>query len=268
MMFAAIGLTASLSSNRVVDALNNYAFIGQLIQFFGYLLPFVFIIAAFTFVYLLVPNVRVTFKSAFYGAFFSGIVWEILGRAFASFASGSTSYTAIYSGFAILILFMIWLYLGWLILLTGANIAYYHQHPERLKWDNKKHSLSGYLREQSMLQIMLFIAKNHTLKNQQPITLAFLRNELKMPSETVVSLLNVLTNDGYIKSSDDEPAQYFPAQSIELISVADIINCAHQSRAKQLMSVDPIIANVMQQHQQALDDAFLKTNFSTLVAQS
>jgi len=269
MMFAAIGLTASLGSNRVVDALNNYEFIGQLIQFLGLLLPFVFIITAFTFVYLLVPNVRVTFKSAFYGAFFSGIVWELLGRAFASFASGSTSYTAIYSGFAILILFMIWLYLGWLVLLTGANIAYYHQHPERLKWDNKQRTLSGHLKEQSMLQIMFLIAKNHALKNQQRITLTFLSQQLKMPNETVNDLLKTLTNDGFIKRSDDEPTQFFPAQSIALISVADIINCAHQHhQTDQLISVDPIISRLMQQHQQVLNDTFLTTNFSTLVAQA
>ncbi len=270
MMFAAIGLTASLSSNSVIDTLNSYAFIGQVLHFFGYLLPFVFIIAAFTFVYLLVPNVHVTFKSAFYGAFFSGIVWELLGHAFASFASGSTSYTAIYSGFAILILFMIWLYLGWLVLLTGANIAFYHQHPERLKWDSKKLSLSGHLKEQSMLLIMFFVAKHHAKANTHAVTLPLLCQQLKMPDETLIPLIKLMEKDGFIKSTNDEPAQLLPAQSIELISVADIIKCAHQTlkKGQSIASNEPIISQLMQQHEQAIDNAFLNSNFSTLISKS
>lgn len=267
MMFAAIGMTASLSSNSVVEALNEFAVFGQILQFIGYLLPFIFIIATFTFIYILVPNVRVTFKSALYGAFFSGVVWELLGRAFATFASGSTSYTAIYSGFAILILFMIWLYLGWLILLTGANIAYYRQHPERLTWDTKKLTLNSHLQEQSMLQIMLLVAKHHILENQSAITLPYLSKQLSMPEDTVLRLIDDLEKTGYLKSSNDRPMQYFPAKSLEQISVANIINCARQGdeETAHILPTDSIIDDLMQQHQQALDNTFLNTNFATLI---
>jgi len=268
MMFAAIGLTASLGSNAVIDALNEYALVGHVIQFLAGLLPFVFIISAFTFVYLLVPNTKVNFKSALYGAFFSGIVWELLGRAFASFASGSTSYTAIYSGFAILILFMIWLYLGWLVLLSGANIAYYHQHPELLKWDQQKLKLTGQLQEQSMLQIMLLIAKSHAQVSHQKITLNYLSEQLKIPADSVLSLIAMLTKDGFVKSSNDEPEQYLPAQSIELINVADIINCARQDNESAEVVQDPIIAELMQQHKHILNERFLTSNFSSLVTKS
>ena len=56
-------------------------------------------------------------------------LWQSIGWGFASFVVNSTKYAAIYSGFAILILFMIWLYLAWLILLVGASIAFYVQNP-------------------------------------------------------------------------------------------------------------------------------------------
>lgn len=265
MVFTAIGLTASLGSNTVVAALKDYAFVGHLMQFVAYLLPFVFIIAAFTFVYLLVPNTKVIFKSALYGAFFSGIAWEVLGRAFASFASGSTSYTAIYSGFAILILFMIWLYLAWLLLLTGANIAYYHQHPERLKWDNQRLTLTGQLQEQSMLQIMFFIAKSHALKDSRKITLNYLTEQLNIGDESVLFLIEILMHDGFVKSSEDDPKQYFPAQSIELIKVADIINCARQDCGASSVGVAPVIVQLMQQHKEALSRCFMNSNFATLI---
>ena len=46
--------------------------------------------------------------------------------------TASNQYAAIYSGLAILILFMIWLYVSWLTLLFGASVAFYVQHPEYL----------------------------------------------------------------------------------------------------------------------------------------
>ena len=44
------------------------------------------------------------------------ILWSLAGAAFARFVVSSTAYAAIYSSFAIIVLFLIWLYVGWLIL--------------------------------------------------------------------------------------------------------------------------------------------------------
>ena len=130
LIFSAIGITASLRSNAIVSSIEQLPYMGDVIQLLGEFVPYVLIIGAFTFVYVLVPNTRVKPLSALYGAIVAGLLWRWTGILFAGFAGGSTSYTAIYSGFAILLLFMIWLYLGWMILLIGASIAYYHQHPE------------------------------------------------------------------------------------------------------------------------------------------
>jgi len=270
MMFAAIGITASFASNRVIDALNQYQAFGQFLQLVGYLLPFAIIIAAFTFVYMLVPNVRVNFKSALYGAFFSGVTWELLGRAFASFANGSTSYTAIYSGFAILILFMIWLYLGWLVLLTGANIAYYHQNPERLTWDKQNLHLNGRLKQQSMLQIMLLIGQSHTEKTNHKITLSFLSTKLMMPEETITDLLRSLAKAQYIKSSSDADIEYFLTKSTDLISVADIFHCARSGceNTHDSFPVNSAVTKLMLDYEQVINGKFADTKLSQLIENS
>ena len=86
----------------------------------GHLLPYVPVIGAFTFVYSFMPNTRVRIGPALAGGLVGGILWQSAGWAFALFAASSTRYAAIYSSFAILILFMLWLYLSWLILPFGA----------------------------------------------------------------------------------------------------------------------------------------------------
>jgi membrane protein len=158
LIFSAVGITASLSSNAVLDSLNQLPYMNDLVHLVGQLLPYLLVIAAFVFIYLLVPNTRVKIKSAFFGAVVAGLLWESVGVLFTSFVGASTSYTAIYSGFAIVLMFMVWLYLSWLILLVGATIAYYHQHPERLKWQQAATRLSARMREQVALQVMRNIA--------------------------------------------------------------------------------------------------------------
>ncbi|MBL7004409.1 MAG: YihY family inner membrane protein [Gammaproteobacteria bacterium] len=267
MMFAAIGMTASLASHTVVETLNQYEEIELMLKFFGYLLPVAMIIAVFTFIYLFVPNIKVNFKSALYGAFFAGIVWEFLSRSFAEFASGSTSYTAIYSGFAILILFMIWLYLGWLVLLTGANIAYYHQHPERLNWDNEKLVLSTELREQMVLQVMVLMAKQHTNQITDKVTDLFIRQQLQIPDEAAKEVLHTLQNAGFIQSSNEHPKQWFVTKSLELISVAQLIHCARETEAESMhsSSVDPIVTALLEQHQKSIDGEFSKLTLASVI---
>jgi len=43
--------------------------------------------------------------------------------------AGSGSYAAIYSVFAAMMLFMIWINAGWLVVLIGASLSYYLQNP-------------------------------------------------------------------------------------------------------------------------------------------
>ena len=41
---------------------------------------------------------------------------------------------AVYTGFAIVLTTLIWVYLSWLILLIGAQLAFYLQFPQYLRY--------------------------------------------------------------------------------------------------------------------------------------
>ena len=226
LVFSAVGITASLKSQSFVLALQSLPFAGELLQLIAGLLPYVLIIAAFTLVYLLVPNTRVKLGSALYGAIVAGILWRWTGVLFASFAGGSTSYTAIYSGFAILLLFMIWLYLGWLILLIGASIAHYHQHPEKLEWYGDSATFSAAMRENLALQLMLEIGRAHYQGEAQATTLNNLAERLKIPDSMIENMLNNLEGSALIVRSSDKDSRYLPQRSINQIRLLDILTAA------------------------------------------
>ena len=92
---------------------------------------------------MFVPNTRVRFKPALIGGVFAGVLWAGGGSLFTSFVVSMSRYEAIYAGFAIVIVAMIWLYLSWLILLLGAQLAFYVQNPEYLPLGQRAPSASN-----------------------------------------------------------------------------------------------------------------------------
>ncbi len=84
----------------------------------GYL-PVLLSLAGFTVLYYAVPNCHVPFNHALFGGFVTMGVFQV---AFTVFAQSSRwfSYDAVYGTFAAVPVFLIWLYLVWVIVLSGA----------------------------------------------------------------------------------------------------------------------------------------------------
>ena len=223
LVFSAMAISASIRHSSLVVAIENIEPFGSLITMTGKLLPYLLIIAAFTFIYKLIPNTRVRMRSAFYGAVVAGILWETTGWLFATFVANSTNYTAVYSGFAIIIVFMIWLYLSWMILLTGSSIAYYHQHPERVSNRQLVLQLSSRLREKLALLVCRKIALDFH-QHEQASTLDQLARYVDVSSEALAMVLDALEQAGIVIRTGENHDRYVPAQSIENISLQQVIS--------------------------------------------
>ncbi|MEJ2509376.1 MAG: YihY/virulence factor BrkB family protein, partial [Gammaproteobacteria bacterium] len=188
LVFTALGITATVMNTAVVKHVVAIEPFGALIAFGGHVVPYLLIIGAFTFIYLFVPNTRVRVRSALVGGVVAGVLWESVGWAFTSFIVSSTKYTAIYSAFASLILFMIWLYLSWIILLIGASIAFYHQHPEYLSVRRREMRLSARMQERLALLIMYLVARNY-YQGRTAWTIRGLTQRLRIPMDLLEDVL-------------------------------------------------------------------------------
>jgi membrane protein len=241
LMFAAMGLTASVSSATVVQKLVSLEPLGTLIKTVTQLVPYFLVVGAFTFVYSFIPNTRVRLSSALTGAVVAGVLWEVIGWLFASFVVSSTKYAAIYSGFAILIVFMIWLYLSWLVLLIGASIAFYHQHPEYLKAEPGEVQLSGRLREKLALLVMFLIGQSHY--GQRPAwTMDGLAQTVAVPKDAVADVLGALENRGLLIQSCEEPPGYLPTAALETVSVTDVLDAVRAAGESPYLNAERLRA--------------------------
>ena len=225
LVFTAIGITASISSSSLLVLLGSIEPFGSLLTLLGKLLPYLLIIAAFTFIYKVVPNTQVQFRSALAGGLVAGVLWETVGWLFARFVAGATGYTAVYSGFAVLVVFMIWLYLSWMILLTGAAIAYYHQYPQQTLSQRQPWRLSARMREQLALLVMYHIADSFYSNGARPDRQS-LAVQLQLPNEALDLVLEALLQAGLILRCGEQCNHYVPARSLEQISLAEIIDAA------------------------------------------
>ncbi|MCE5311675.1 MAG: YihY/virulence factor BrkB family protein [Nitrospiraceae bacterium] len=220
LMTTAVGMTTTLMNSSVAGALKSIEPFGTLLLLAGKSIPYIMIIISFTLIYLLLPNTRVELKSALAGGIFAGIAWQSMGWLFSYFVMSSAQYKAIYSGFAIVLLFMIWLYFNWLILLLGSKIAFYRQYPELL---NAKDERQLTMRQRDRLAIMiLYVIGLHFTQNKNRWTLTSLAHRLKLPPEPVSEILHEFVRAGIlIKLEDDQ--SYIPARDIDSIKLSEAV---------------------------------------------
>jgi membrane protein len=74
--------------------------------------------------FIVVPNTKVNVGPAIVGSLFAAILWELGKWGFTRYLHYSASYSKFYGSIAIIPLFMLWVYVTWIIVLTGLQLAY------------------------------------------------------------------------------------------------------------------------------------------------
>ncbi len=243
LLFTAAGITASFNSSTVVNSISAIEPFGTILLFMGGVVPFILTIGSFTLIYILIPNTKVLFKSALFGAIITTILWKMVGTLFTAFIVDSTNYTAIYSGFAIMIIFMLWIYISWLIILIGASISYYHQNPDRINDRSQIIRLSCRLREKLALTVMQLIAESFH-KNEAYWSLKTLAKETGISESALMMILSSLLSNNLLTTSGENNTHYLPSQSLENITIAMILNAARS--AEETPNLCPSDVNTVQ----------------------
>lgn len=230
LIFAAIGVTAAFFGSRLVQSLVAIEPFHRLAETAAALLPFLLVIAAFTVIYMLMPNTRVRLGSALVGAVIAGVLWQTLGWGFAAFIAASNKYTAIYAGFAIVLFSMIWLYLSWLIVLVGASFSYYHQYPALLATPLREPRLSCRVKEKVALLAATYIGRNY-YTGAPPAALEGLAGRIGVPPASIETVLHAMLDAGYVAETADDPPRYVPARAFETVTVKELLDTVRTAEA-------------------------------------
>lgn len=227
----ALGITGTISNANVVQSMLEVEPFGMLYVKATQILPYIIVIATFTFVYQFVPNTKVRFRPALVGALVGGVAWQTAGWLFANFVANSGNYIAIYSSFAIVLTFMIWLYLSWLILLLGAQVAFYAQNPRFVQKSRSRLLLSNQLRERLALDIMYLVGRAFH-ERKALWTMDALSRHLQIPGDALNTVTLRLERAGLLLVTDAEEPEFIPGTDIVKISINDILAAVRRMDAE------------------------------------
>jgi len=216
----ALGAIASVGNESVFLWFSENSIFGPIFSATSKLTPYLLITGVFTFLYWYMPNTKVNLRSALVGGLSGGIMWATLGMIVASFLANSARTQAIYASFAIAITTLIWLYLNWLILLIGSQIAFYFQNPAYLRIGRREPRLSNAMRERVALNIMYLVGKEF----RDPVlgvNLRSLSRTLRIPSITLAPIASGLEENGLITTNENEAL--LPGREMSRIALSDIL---------------------------------------------
>lgn len=222
LMFTVVGLIASAQSHALVERMMEIEPFGAILVWTTELMPFVLLCGVFTFIYKFVPNTQVTAWSALIGGITAALLWGIVGEAFAAFVATSGKYSAIYSLFAVLVLFLLWLYAGWLIILIGAQVSFFTQHPSAYQAQFLRSHDTPALRERLVLDILAALG-GRALRGEGPIGMAELAQQLGLPPSVVEERLMELV-DHHLLARTAEPEGIALIKPPELMPIHEILN--------------------------------------------
>lgn len=240
-VFGAMFITGSFMSSAAVTEIIQATDIGWLVALGGKLVPYLLVVAAFTFVYFYIPNTRVRIGSAFFGALIAAFLWAAAGSGFAALVVGSTNYTAVYSGFAIIILFIMWLHLSWLILLMGGSVAFYHQHPEYVGL--LTHELRYSHRVQERLALLAcYLIVQHFQHRLEPWSGVALSRRLGVPLESLEKILDEYEKQGILVSVAGASTAWVPARDPGSVTVAEALAVARSAGEGRQFAYENIVS--------------------------
>jgi membrane protein len=268
MVFTALTLIASAQSYWLVERLVRIGFVSYIFTLTTNVMPFVLFCATFAFLYKVIPYTRVRLSSALIGGATAGILWQLVGMAFAAFVANSASYAAIYSSFAIIVVFLIWVYVGWLIFLVGAEVVYFHQHPSAFIREALPGGKGHRFQEWLALSALVEITRRH-LSQAPPWQATELAAYFGVPS--LESLFDEYVRAGVLLRSA-EPEGVALARPPETVAVKDILDIVDDAATLTIDHASPANQVLLQRDhavRKALEGKTLKSlteeNSATIV---
>lgn len=235
ILFTMFGLLSSLSHTAIAEQLSSHSSWNNLLQ----LIPVLLVIAVFTFIYIFIPNTRVKFLPALGAGTIAGIAWQTGGGLFAAFVVNSGPQTAIYSVFAGLFLFMFWMYIGWIIVLLGARMAYYFQYPEAVFQVGQADKLSFESLELLAAAVLREISLGFT-QGLPPLSLEELRIRIPVSRLLINKILEDLIRYGILSQEIGKQPRYLLRVSPDLLTVHYIRHSLWQGDQQQQQQAQQI----------------------------
>jgi membrane protein len=167
-----------------------FALLGEFGGLFGSFL-------SFTLLYKLMPNTHVRWRPALWGAFVAAVMTEASKWAFGLYVSQALPYMKLYGAIGLVPLFLFWLYLNWLIVLFGLEIAYTLQAMKGRVFEQREGRGALTSADPQWLIPLMVVLARRSLQGG-PVSRQELAEDLELRLDAVNELLERLEAEGLV----------------------------------------------------------------------
>lgn len=229
LLITATAFTGAAQSNRFVAYLSEDLRLGWLLTLLFRLLPLIAIWLGFAFLYLALPNTRVKLMSALVGGMIGGTLWLVIQVLHVKFQIGVARWNAIYAGFAAIPIFLAWVYIGWVTVLLGAQLAWAHQSEPAYRELMRDVPTSTAGRENVAVHAMLWVARAF-VQGERIESATSLGARLAVPPHVITDSLAPLIDRGLIAQTDGGNG-YVPVRDLSRIRIHTILDAVRGTTA-------------------------------------
>ena len=162
--------------------------------------------------------------SALLGGIVGGTLWWMVQMGHVGFQLNVAKYNALYSGLAAVPLFLFWLYLSWVTVLMGAELACAHQSEPAFRQLARARAFDHSLQEVVAVRAMSRVGAAF-LKGEKPLRPMELADKLAVPERTLTTVFQRLVDTHVLVFAEDEyqeDAAVVPARDLDHITLQDI----------------------------------------------
>jgi membrane protein len=232
--------TVEYAAGQVTDAARAVPGVSWLVATLGWLGPVLASISMLAAVYVLMPNTRVRWRSAFGAAAVAVLMWLLAKWGFTTYVTQIIRQRSLYGALGLIPLFLIWINLCWLVFLFGAELAHTAANLERFRSAEAAERIV--VGPWDLLAAALAVAEPY-VAGKGPAGKDAVVERLGLPEQPVEQLLSRLARagvlcevaggDGRAESLDGEGAAakaYVPARPVEAISVREVLDTGFAGR--------------------------------------
>lgn len=225
--------------------------------------PYALACLGFALVYWSVPNAPVRLRDALAGGIVGGVLWAGSSIAFATLAARSATTFTIYSTFAIAFMALVWLYLCWLTLLVGAQVAFYAGHRQFMQAGYRQPVHGTAHREHMALAVMQLLAAGAGSRGVTDIT-----GQTGIAGQALGPVLDRLEAAGLLmREADDGLRLSRPAADIALRDIVLAVRQPAQSEVGEDLHWPAASRRLMERLDACLGDALAGATLADLAGQ-
>lgn len=215
------------------EALSPF-FTSQIFTVVEFFIPVAVSAVALGLLFYRLPAAVVRLKDAAFGAFIASILFEFAKRGFAYYLTassnnGSTFYSTLYASLALIPLFLFWLYITWVIILFGAELAYQAGSVRVLSGRKKYATDLGDTGAILGLRILTHVGR-HFVEGKPLPSEGEIAIESGSDPVLVRTCLDILTNAGILSASDQDTHRRTLLRAPENVFFSDIVRAFHSKK--------------------------------------